>query len=47
MDIQVSNVFKTRRGKKCINVDSYEYRTLKSGDTNKKCSVSVLVNKSI
>lgn len=54
MDIQVAHVFETRRGKKCIDIDSYkfrEYRTLKSGDTNfrctnKKCSASVVVNKS-
>lgn len=53
-DLRVCNVFETRRGKRCINVDNFKFReirTLKSGDTryrctNKKCSASVLVNES-
>ncbi|KAL4131881.1 hypothetical protein QTP88_009119 [Uroleucon formosanum] len=51
MDIEMCDVFKTRRGKKCFNIKSYKFRefpTLKSGDkhfrcTNKKCSVSAVV----
>lgn len=51
MDIEICDVFETRRGKKCLNIESYkfrEFRTLKSGDkhfrcTNKKCSVSAVV----
>ncbi|KAL4130756.1 hypothetical protein QTP88_008148 [Uroleucon formosanum] len=55
MDIQISNVFETRRGKRCFNIENYKYsefRVLKSGDllfrcTNKKCTSRVIVNKSI
>ncbi|KAL4088687.1 hypothetical protein QTP88_023771 [Uroleucon formosanum] len=55
MDIQISNVFETRRGKRCFNTGNYKYsefRVLKSGDllfrcTNKKCTSRVTVNKSI
>jgi len=53
MDIQISNVFETRRGKRCFNVENYkfsEFRVLKSGDllfrcTNKKCTSRITVNK--
>lgn len=52
MDVDISNVFETRRGKRCFNIGNYkfsEFRISKSGDacfrcTNKKCSVSVVVN---
>jgi len=51
MDIEICDVFETRRGKKCLNIENYkfrEFRTLKSGDknfrcTNKNCSVSAVV----
>ena len=51
MDIEICDIFETRRGKKCINIDSYkfrEFRTLKSSVThfrcaNKKCSLSDVV----
>lgn len=51
MDIEICDVFETRRGKKCLNIESYKFRefqTLKSGDkhfrcTNKNCSVSAVV----
>ncbi|KAL4098345.1 hypothetical protein QTP88_022975 [Uroleucon formosanum] len=53
MDIQISNIFETRRGKRCFNVENYkfsEFRVLKSGDllfrcTNKKCASRITVNK--
>jgi len=53
MDVGISNIFETRRGKRCFNIDNYkfsEYRVLINGNfnfrcTNKKCPVSVKVNK--
>jgi hypothetical protein len=55
MDIQISNVFETRRGKRYFNIENYKYnefRVLKSGDllfrcTNRKCTSRVTVNESI
>lgn len=52
MDVQISNVFETRRQKRCFNIGNYkfsEFRILKSGDiifrcTNKKCKSTVTVN---
>jgi len=35
MDIEICDVFETRGGKKCLNIESYkfgEYETLKYGD---------------
>jgi len=54
IDIQISNVFKTRRGKRCFNIKNYKYSefqiSLKSSDvlfrsTNKKCTSRITVNK--
>jgi hypothetical protein len=53
MDVEISNIFETRRGKRCFNIDKYkfsEYRVLMNGNfnfrcTNKKCFASVIVNK--
>jgi len=51
MDVEISNIFESRRGKRCFNIDNYkfsEFRVLKSGFsnyrcTNKKCPASVIV----
>jgi hypothetical protein len=55
MDVEISNIFETRSGKRCFNIDidNYkfsEYRVLMNGNfnficTNKKCPASVIVNK--
>jgi len=53
MDLEISEVFESRRGNICISVNNFKftkYRVLKSGDfyfrcTNKKCNGLYVVNK--
>jgi len=54
-EVKVYNIFETRRGIRCIDIDNYkfnEYRVLMSEYsrihfrcTNTKCSASIIVNK--
>jgi hypothetical protein len=49
MDIEICDVFETRRGKKCLNIESYkfrEFRTLKSGDKHFRCTNVQMFRKS-
>ena len=54
MDVDISEIFETRRGKRWFNINNYkfsEFCILKSGDSNyrcknKKCSEGVIINKS-
>jgi hypothetical protein len=54
MDMEISNIFESRWGKRYFNIDNYkfsEYHVLMSGCSNfrwsnKKSSVSVIVNTS-
>jgi len=41
MDVEICVVFETRRGKKCLIIESYKYReflTLKSDCTHIRCT---------
>jgi len=49
MDVKISNVFETRRGKKCVAINSYKFREFRENKdttkvfrcTNFKCSVTM------
>lgn len=55
MDLKIEHILTTKRGKRCIVIEQYKYtesnilqnETIQFRCTNKKCKVSVLIDKSV